>query len=928
MVGGNLRLTQDSGNSNIGKTATVYIVVDDEYVLYHNSNQIGAGTLNQTGVHTFTITGNDRLGITAQNNQGRFGVAFVVVVDNEIVLTSNKRDTVAVKNLPGTFSPRWNVDFNLFNVENNVPIDGNYAPVMSKLLATLQQPSINLDGGDVENIWANGATEMNRNFFFQTRLQEVSQAYVKGTNQRGSSAIQFIEGANATGEITFLRATDTNDNSYFVNESARFDEQGRFGIGTTKPQQALDIVGNIRSSGPYIFLQNDGYPQLVLSNADGATKRFGVWRNKNSDQMLLGPQSGNGNGKASIIINRNATIAIPEGGKVNVVNESDPDAIVNKQYVDTQIATGGLTAIGKSDVFQATGNLGGFEKGTLSRFNSILGSLIPTAGAGNHSHGKNFAGMLAATHSTDGGGLFLDVTDNNNDEHALSIYNTSTAINKEVFHIRSKTGDTYTAGDIYARGGIASETKVVIGDADNHFIVEKNNKNLVIGNRDGSPSTALTIAPSGQVSIQHEPIADAHVATKKYVDKTLNSQVITTLPRFASTTGNFLDHSSATYSANNEFSFTIGDICNLTAAELARVYAVDVTIHNFAGGKKPFFFETSFKYPDGNFKTVQAAHGVNGDDDCGGSASVLLPVTGSKVTFKSNRSGNPASSGLRQVVINGFWYYDVESTPGISTTSFPGLDQFDIDILLLPNLGSRHPQLEAYIKDYLTIGVQHDILRNSVARPTTTNSPDWAQFDELLLPSSGNPQFGILATSPNFDPADTDLPTSTYDKIKEFIILGGTLFIFSDYTATNGGATRSNPRIESLIQELGGIKGIATGDSPILNSQNIHSEWMHLTAPPTTTFRTGDGAATLGVVDRNFTFRGGATGSIVNSKSNGVSLAGTNAQAHSVIHMWDNSLQSGSLSSGVQGSIVWFGDVNFNNISGVMQPLLTYIAST
>ena len=72
------------------------------------------------------------------------------------------------------------------------------------------------------------------------------------------------------------------------------------------------------------------------------------------------------------------------------------------------------------------------------------------------------------------------ITDNNNDEHALSIYNTSTAINKEVFHIRSKTGDTYTAGDIYARGGIASETKVVIGDADNHFIVEKNNKNLVI----------------------------------------------------------------------------------------------------------------------------------------------------------------------------------------------------------------------------------------------------------------------------------------------------------------------------------------------------------------------------------------------------------------------------------------------------------------
>ena len=283
-------------------------------------------------------------------------------------------------------------------------------------------------------------------------------------------------------------------------------------------------------------------------------------------------------------------------------------------------------------------------------------------------------------------------------------------------------------------------------------------------------------------------------------------------------------------------------------------------------------------------------------------------------------------------MINGFWYYDVESTPGISTTSFPGLDQFNIDILLLPNLGSRFLHLETNIKDYLTTGVQHDILRNTVSRPTTTNSPDWAEFDELLLPSSGNPQFGILATSPNFDSNDTDIPSSTYDQIKEFIRRGGTLFIFSDATRSYQSTTRYNPRVETLIQELGGIHGIIPEDSAILNSQNIHTEWMHVTAPPITNsaahFRTGDGAATLGVVERNFTFRGAATGSIINSKSKGVSLAGVNAQGHSVIHMWDNSLATGSLSSDVQGSIVWFGDVNFNNISGIMQPLLTHIASS
>ena len=947
MVGGNLRLTQDSTNSNIGKTATVYIVVDDEYVLYHNSNQIGTGTLNQTGVHTFTITGNDRLGITAQNNQGRFGVAFVVVVDNEIVLTSNKRDTVAVKNLPGTFSPRWNVDFNLFNVENNVPIDGNYAPVMSKLLATLQQPSINLDGGDVENIWVNGATEMNRNFFFQTRLQEVSQAYVKGTNQRGSSAIQFIEGANATGEITFLRATDTNDNSYFVNESARFDEQGRFGIGTTKPQQALDIVGNIRSSGPYIFLQNDGYPQLVLSNADGATKRFGVWRNKNSDQMLLGPQSGNGNGKASIIINRNATIAIPEGGKVNVVNESDPDAIVNKQYVDTQIATGGLTAIGKSDVFQATGNLGGFEKGTLSRFNSILGSPIPTAGAGNHSHGKNFAGMLAATHSTDGGGLFLDVTDNNNDEHALSIYNTSTAINKEVFHIRSKTGDTYTAGDIYARGGIASETKMVIGDADNHWIVEKSNKNLVISNRDGSPSTALDIAPNGQVSIQHEPISPKHAATKQYVDNIITGGVLTVLPRFSS-----CSDENSSYNKNSEFFFDIAELTGLSAENVARVYAVDATVHTFGGGRggvnfSKNFIETSFKYPDGEFRIVQSSHGVNNDDDCGSSASIQLPVSGTKVVFKANHNGRatPGSgiNGVCKVVINGFWYYDEAAVASEVGSDLPGVDKLDMDVLILDHIPNTYDY--AVISNHFKEGVRHDILVD-VYQPRPTQASEWIDFDNTV----DSNEYGVVAVVPftypyNSTTGPDDIPVSTYNTLKNYITRGGTLFIFSDHERIY----RKNPGIEQIIYELGGIKAGATN----VNNANNFPDWIvggdisgravrfdthpqgqEIGAVRESTYtrkvRNGGGTQDDPTVEvRRFSLTTQANTSINNNLSNGIPLAARNVRSNlSIAHLWDGGL--GHLNNGIKGKIVWFGDINMGGGfgEGIIHPLLNYVDAT
>jgi hypothetical protein len=952
MVGGNLRLTDDSTNSNVGKTATVYIVADNEYVLYHNSNVIGTGNdWRQTGIHTFEITGNDRLGITAQNLGGPFGLAFVVVVNNEIVLTSNKRDTVAVKDLPGTFSPRWNVDFNLFNVEGNVPIDGSFSGVKSTLLATLQQPSIDLDGKDVENIWANGGIEINRNFFFQTRLQEVSQSYVKGTNQRGSSAIEFIEGANATGQITFLRATDTNDNTYFVNESARFDEQGRFGIGTTKPQQALDIVGNIRSSGPYIYLQNDGYPQLVLSNADGATKRFGVWRNKHSDQMLLGPQSANGNGRASIIINRNGTIGIPEGGKVNVVDESDPVAIVNKQYVDNQIATGGLTAIGKSDVFQATGNLGGFEKGTLSRFKSMLGNPIPTDGPGNHSHGKNFAGMLAATHATDGGGLFLDVTDNNNDEHALSIYNTSTSIDKEVFHIRSKSGDTYTAGNIYARGGIASETKMVIGDADNHWIVEKSNKNLVISNRDGSPSTALSIAPNGQVSIEHEPIAPKHAATKQYVDDIITGGVLTVLPRFSTASGNVVNSS---YEKNTEFSFDIAELTGLGSENVARVYAVDATVHTFGGGRggvnfSKNFIETSFKYPDGSFRIIQSSHGVNNDDDCGSSASIQLPVSGTKVVFKANHPGRATpDSGIKgvcKVVINGFWYYDEASLATSDTTGsfLPGVDKLDMDVLILDHI--PHASDLNVISDHFKEGVRHDILVD-VYQPRPTQASEWIDFNNTIDTN----EYGVVAVVPFTHPYDSttgpdDIPLGTYNTIKNYITRGGTLFIFSDHERIY----RKNPGIEQIIYELGGIKAGATN---ALNDMNMpdwivagdmtgravrfdtHPQGQAIGAVRESTYtkrvRNGGGTQDDPIVEvRRFSLTTQANASINNNFSNGIPLASRNVRRDlSIVHMWDGGL--GHLNSDVKGKIVWFGDINLGGGfgEGIIHPLLTYIDAT
>ncbi len=930
MVGGNLRLTNPS-NSNIGKEAKVYIVVDNEYVLYHNSNVIGSGSdWRQAGIHTFKITGNDRLGITAQNTGGPFGLAFVVtlVETGEILLTSNSRDTAAVVNLPGTFSPRWNVDFNLFNVDDNTPQPGTFANV----LRILREAIPGGDSGSAENIWKAGYLE-DRNIFFQGRVEDITQAFVKGTNDRGSSGIQFIQGSASTGQIAFLRATDNNNNDYFVNESARFDENGRLGIGTTEPKQMLDVAGSIRSSGPYLFLQNDGYPQLVLSNADGQTKRFGIWKSGSSlDRMTIGPQATDGAGVGAIFVNRNATIEIPKGGKVNTIIEDD-NALINKGYVDTVISDldtklGGAV----SDTFQASGaiTIGTTPSGTrgIARLaNSMFTAptlshldkgIIPAEGTGHYSHGTNFAALIAASDKSDSGGLFIDVADNNNDEHALSIYNTSTAIDKEVFHIRSSTGDTYSAGDIYARGGIASETAVALGNENSYFILEKNNNTLKLGFKSENSQNALSISSLGKVSLEKEPTADKHAATKGYVDKTLNASVITTLPKFASTTGDFLNYSNATYAKNTEFSFTIGDICNLSTAELARVYAVDATVHQF--GSNAHEHVTSYKYPDGEFREVQGSKGFNSDDDCGSSAQILLPVSGSKVTFKSNQPGRSEKNSQQQVVINGFWYYDVDSTPGLTTTSFPGLDQFDIDMLVLNNLGSRYAIYNSIWDSYLKTGVEHDVLIEQFVRPSYTADSEWADFDERLLPTSGDPEFGILVTAPGVEEGVQGMPNTTIDKIKEYVIRGGTLFIFSE----NMNVTRhTDHRIESLIQELGGIVpaiGQQPTDPPVLNVRNIHTKWLYQASGTTKSFRTTDEAVNLGIVHPNVSLRGVATGGIIESQSNGVSLIKGGG-----IHMWDNQTKSGSLSDNVNGKIVWFGDWNFPSLKSIMQTLLTHI---
>ena len=260
-----------------------------------------------------------------------------------------------------------------------------------------------------------------------------------------------------------------------------------------------------------------------------------------------------------------------------------------------------------------------------------------------------------------------------------------------------------------------------------------------------------------------------------------------------------------------------------------------------------------------------------------------------------------------------------------------GIDPFDIDMLVLLNMGARYEASYTPIwEQYLTEGVTHDISRQNVTRPTTTASSAWQDFDDLLLPPNGNSEFGILVTSPNLNHgrATVPAPDTTINKIKEFVEKGGTLFILSDNMNVQRAA---DWRIESLIGELGGIKSIPAYNPPVPQNSfqpvgltaKRTQDWMFQPSSGTRNYATTSEAIALGIMNSGVSITGRATGGIQEAKSNGISLVGDG-----VIHMWDNKTKSGSLASNVNGRIVWFGDWNFNTLAGVMQPLLTYIASS
>jgi len=907
LIGGNLKLTGEQ-DSDIGKEATVYIVCDDQYKLYQNENLIGTGVDWQiAGKHTFTITGNDRIGVEAINTGGPHGLAFVIKIGERIIATSNKTDVKASFSTDGGYAPNWNVDYNFFNVLGTTPIDGTFANVGTTLAA--------MDGGiDIGNaitIWGDSVSNGNVigvPYYFQTRIQEVaSTSYGKGTNQRGAAAIKFINGANATGQIAFLRATDTDDALYTVFENARFDENGRLGIGLTDPTHLLHVDGSVRSNDKFIVTGNDtGLPQLTFCNNDLVSKKFSISRDTVGDTLRIGPENASGVIVPAIEIGRDAKVSFSKGISYTMPTELVDTTLVNKKYVDD--VTGGLL----NEVHNHTG-----AQPITGR--NFADTLYPTST-------KHFVSTFTTTRSGDGGGILIDVTDTNDDEHAISVYNTHATIDKPVFVVKATNGDTDIRGKLEVADDITSKGRSInlpdITGSDT-WTIKKNNGNLQFNRKNGATTkSVMTLKPSG-VTLQADGINNNELITKEYVDKAfaaVNNTNTTTFPRFAVATGTAAVKSD--YTANTAFSFDIKTLTGLSTADAARVYAVDATISNF--GSNAHDNNTSYKYPDSVYREVQSSRGYNDDDDCGGSASVLLPVSGSYVTFKSNVAGTNRARSMRKVQINGFWYYDEASAP-LTTTTLPAVDNFDIDVLILQSTLNW----QTYTLNIANISFGnsiHNIRPDLFQLPTTVAG--WSEYDEVL--NSGEYGIAALNTFANELPGQAHfaMPESTLQNIRDFVIAGGTLMLFSEHGHIDRGDSWT---YEALIEDLGGIKD-GYYPSP-RDNYGIHTNWMGQYNVETRTgvVAVSPAATDLGILPgTSTTFGSAATGTIINVKSNGIPLLYRPGRTvnESVAHMWDGAL--GHLNSEVKGKIVWFGDTTHYSDAQkfpkiVMDPLLSYI---
>ena len=296
-----------------------------------------------------------------------------------------------------------------------------------------------------------------------------------------------------------------DDSGYKYGEGFRQMKDGNVGIGTSPASgYKLDVNGNINVRGTITQ-----YGKIKPSNWGGGLTTYDIY----SDGGTIGV--GNA-GTLQCWLDREGKAYIKNKLTLGYTPTSATDA-VSKSYVDTAIQNVSTSGSSSNKFY---GNQA-INIGTLSKIVTPAGNEIPK-GVGNHSHGTNFVAKFETSSSGDGGGIFIDISDGNHDEHAISVYNTN--VDREVFHVRSTSGDTYVGRNLFAADSIGAAKEFTYGTKTNdYWSTSVNGNNNFTINKNGT--TKFRIDTNGRITLLADPTADMHAATKQYVDSQLTGLV-------------------------------------------------------------------------------------------------------------------------------------------------------------------------------------------------------------------------------------------------------------------------------------------------------------------------------------------------------------------------------------------------------------------
>jgi hypothetical protein len=190
----------------------------------------------------------------------------------------------------------------------------------------------------------------------------------KVTGGSGTSSIKATGDPDGSNGSTLILSTESSSNS--LTERVRIDSSGRVGIGTTSPNESLEVAGNIHVSGAdrSIFNRSNNALTFGTNNAERA-------RIDSSGRLLVGTSSSVGD--YQLQLQRNAGSA-PYAGSI-LLRRGIANGSILTNYDLGVIGAGSTTDVGGSIRFQSDGTWGSDDYPTRLVFSVTAdGSASPT----------------------------------------------------------------------------------------------------------------------------------------------------------------------------------------------------------------------------------------------------------------------------------------------------------------------------------------------------------------------------------------------------------------------------------------------------------------------------------------------------------------------------------------------------------------------